>query len=261
MSTNFSTVHFAEGRFRRAYKGTYTAPPSKCGQMAVVKENKDTYMWNSTDWNTCLKMAEEAQTLADGFNEFSRTTHPLQFTDVTVSKVVKNDNPQSTPKLNEFVVVEDYIPGSFSKWCNNYGYIVDNESGKYLSAFMHWSWVNSSGQKMISDLQGVCKNNPGSFTLTDPAMLSVGGEYGATDTNVEGIAMFFLHHVCNDFCKSLRKPKVSDFIGVIPQRELSATMQLLQQVGNATTYTHELKFSKEVRHRIGTVFSRVACGY
>ena len=255
--------HFAEGRFRRAYKGTYLGPPSKFRQTAVVKESKDSYVWESTGWDTCLRMNKEAQVLAVDFNRCSETNYPIKFTDVEVIRVTETNDPNSTPKLKEYVVVEDYIPGTFKKWCSNYGYISAEAKNKAITmpAFMHWSWVNSSGEKMISDLQGVRKDHPPSYTLTDPAMLSISGQYGVTDTGVEGMAMFFLHHQCNGFCKELPKPELRDFIGVIPQTQLSATMQLLQQVENATTYTHELQFSPRVKEGVATVFRRVACGY
>ena len=264
LEVEFEHHHFAEGRFRRAYKGTYLGPPEKYGQKAVVKENKSTYMWEETDWGTCLKMNKEAQRLAQQFNRFSNTTHPISFTEVSSIKVIETNDPNSTPKLNEYCVVEDYIPGQFKKWCNNYGFISSEASSSHKSmpAFMHWSWANSRGEKMISDLQGVRNDNPQSYTLTDPAMLSIAGEYGVTDTGVEGMAMFFLHHTeCNSFCEDLPKPHVRDFIGVIPERELSATMQQLKIIGSATSYTHELKFPPRVREGIATVFRRVARGY
>lgn len=261
LHVTFENKHFAEGRFRRAFKGTYLGPPSKYGQSAVVKENKESYMWKETDWDTCKSMHQEAQILASGFNQFSDTNYPISFTDISVAQVTETSDTNSTPKLNEYCVVEDYIPGQFNKWCNNYGFISAEAKNSHTSmpAFMHWSWWYSNGEKMISDLQGVRKGNPQSYILTDPAMLSLSGNYGATDMGVEGMAMFFLHHdKCNSFCESLPKPGVRDFIGVIPDRELSATMQLLKNVGNATSYTHELKFTPQVKQNVTTVFRRVA---
>ena len=49
MATNFSPTSFAEGRFRRAYKGTFTEPPSKKGKQCVAKEKKASYTWAATD--------------------------------------------------------------------------------------------------------------------------------------------------------------------------------------------------------------------
>ncbi len=187
------SVHFAEGRFRRAFKGTYTSPPNKYGQQAVVKDNKDSYMWKATDWDVTVNMNKEAQKLAAGFNRFSGTTFPLKFTDVDKIRITKTSDLNATPRLNEYCTVEDYIPGQFNKWCNNYGFISPEAKSSHASmpAFMHWSWCNSNGEKMISDLQGVRSANPQGYTLTDPAMLSLTNSYGPTDTGVEGMAMFF----------------------------------------------------------------------
>ncbi len=260
LQIEFETKHFAEGRFRRAYKGTYLGPPNKYDQKAVVKESKESYTWKATDWDVIVNMSKEAQKLAAGFNSFSGTTFPLKFTDVDVIRVTETGNSDTTLRLKEYVTSEDYIPGQFNKWCNNYGFISPEAKSSHTSmpAFMHWSWYNSNGEKMVSDLQGVRSANPQCYTLTDPAMLSLTNSYGATDMGVEGMAMFFLDHKCNSFCKDLPKPKERDFLGIIPDRELSATMLQLKGIGNATSYTHELKFSPRVRQGITTVFRRVA---
>ncbi len=78
-----------------------------------------------------------------------------------------------------------------------------------MPAFMHWSWAHTGGQKMIADLQGVRSHSGYTYTLTDPVLLSNhthGGQYGCTDTGVEGMAMFFLKHTCGHFCWQYPKP-------------------------------------------------------
>ena len=215
---NFESESFAEGRFRRAYRGKWTAPPSDAGHPCVVKELKEEYSWKPTDWDTTLKITERAKELAIPFNAEIRTNKPISFTDVHVMVVVSNPNPHERPMLNEYVTCEDYIPGQFKKWCNNYGYI-DEESSS-LHAFMHWSWGHSNGEEMIADLQGV--RNPHSFKLTDPVIMSLAESYGATDMGVEGMTMFFLKHRCNRFCQNLIKPTLAHFRGIIPQPLLDA---------------------------------------
>ena len=59
-AVTFKGVSFAEGRFRTAYMGTWTAPPSKSGKKCVVKEEKDSYTWKSTDWDTTVKIQKKA---------------------------------------------------------------------------------------------------------------------------------------------------------------------------------------------------------
>ena len=253
-STEFESEHFAKGRFRLAYKGTYTAPPSKAGRKCVVKEQRDSYTWKATDWDMSLEIQKEAQTLAVGFNSFAKTDRPIRLTDVVVHKVTKS---AGRPKLNEYVVVEDYIPGEYKKWINNYGYISDE--GKSMSAFAHWSWIHTKGEKMIADLQGVRERN--AYILTDPVLLSAthGRKYGCTDMGVEGMSMFFLNHKCNEFCNKLPKPSVRS--AGISQSQITAASQLLQQITNSTAYSHELKFPVHIRESLIPAFKAIARSY
>ena len=249
----FNTQPFAEGRFRRAYKGTWTAPVWDAGKTCVVKELKENYTWKPTDWDETIKLNERAKELAKGFNNEVHTNKPITYTDVHVGKVVTGD-PNTTPMLNEYVTGEDFIPGNFNKWCNNYGYISTESTS--LPAFMHWSWWYTNSEEMIADLQGV--RNPDSFKLTDPAILSLSGTYGATDMEVEGMAMFFLGHECNSFCNELPKPTPAHFRRIIPQHILQQAQTLLAEVQGSTTYKVELKFPQEIRARVAAKFREIA---
>lgn len=64
----FDATHFAEGRFKLAYMGTHTEHPSKRGQKCVVKVNKESYTWKSTDWDMSVRIQEESKKLAEKFN-------------------------------------------------------------------------------------------------------------------------------------------------------------------------------------------------
>ena len=253
----FESQKFAEGRFRNAYKGTWTNPPGRRGRKCVVKEKKDTYTWNPTDWDTSVKIQKKAQELAGSFNFSLKPSHPVSFTKVDVLKVVES-NPLSGPRLHECVLVEDFIPGSFKKWCNNYGFISDEAKTTAITmpAFMHWSWVHTGGEMMVADLQGV-RGDDG-YTLTDPVILSTTGTYGATDMGVEGMAMFFIHHECNGICNGLSRPTYWGVITKIPPLYRASCEQLLQQVMSSTTYTFELQFPPDIRATIIQTFREIA---
>ena len=246
-SATFEKQPFDHGRFRKAYRGVWTAPPSDYGKKCVVKRLKGSYTWKATDWNETLTINERAKTLAAGFNAETHTSKPISFTDVHVLKVYRPDN-----RRHEYVTCEDFIPGPFNKWCNNYGYIADESVS--LPAFMHWSWYETRGEEMVSDLQGV--RNPDSFKLTDPAMMSLSKQYGATNTGVEGMAMFFLNHQCN--CQRLPKPTLADFHRIIPPQYLEAAKTLMAQVGNSTTYKQEIKFPLSIHDRVAAKFREIA---
>ena len=253
-SATFNETAFAEGRFRRAYKGNWTAPMRDVGRACVMKEMKENYSWKATDWNETLTINERAKDLAARFTSRTPAGYKIAYTAVHVLRVVSRSDPNDTPRLNEFVTCEDYIPGPFKKWCNNYGYISGEST--ILPALMHWSWVYTSGEEMISDLQGVRDGN--SYTLTDSAMLSLSGRYGVTDTGVEGMAMFFLKHNCDRFCQMLPKPTLAHFHQVIPQQYLWAAESLLGQVQSSTTYSFELKFPEAIRGRVIERFRQIA---
>lgn len=259
MSTGiFSQVSFAEGRFRRAYKGKWTAPPSIAGREMVVKECKDSYTWSPSDWKTTEKIYSKAQQSASIFNRELNPNYSIQYTEFQVCQVTSSTG--AGPQLNEYVAVEDFIPGQFTKWCNNYGYISQEAKSVNLlmPAFMHHSWSHSVGQIMVGDLQGVRNDN--GYQLTDPAILSTTGEYGPTDTGIEGMAMFFLNHECNDICRRLRRPTLRHFQGKIPSALLAQCTVLQQQVANATSYTWEMKFPPYLKKTVIDLFTRIAQG-
>lgn len=251
LTATFSTTSFAEGRFRRAYKGTWTEGPH-AGRKCVTKECKKQHTWKATDYDTTVEIYEKAKELATGFN--SKTTRPIYFTEVHVMRVTKQGDPSATLKLHEYCTCEDYIAGAYKKYCNNYGYI--DSSAHSLQAFMHWSWWRSDSEVMVSDLQGVRKDEQ--YMLTDPAICSLAGGYGETDTGVEGMIMFFLRHQCNEFCSTLPKPSLRDFIGIIPQELLSQCKTLAAQIGSSTTYKVELNLPAGVKRKVGEVFRTTA---
>ena len=243
----FNPTSFAEGRFRRAYQGTWTAPPSDAGSLCVVKECKETYYWKPTDWDVTVKITEKAKEIASAFNAQVVTSRPITYTNVHVMKVIERSDPYKVPKLNEYVTCEDFIPGNFQKWCNNYGYIDDKSTS--LPAFMHWSWWHTDSEMTVADLQGVRKDK--SYLLTDPAIMSLSpGGYGATDTGPEGICMFFLKHKCNTFCAYLPKPTIDRFQGILPDDVLESAKAMVENNHGSTTYPHELKFPPHTRDRV-----------
>ena len=249
MATTFDPDPFAEGRFRLAYKGIYTEPPSQRGRACVVKENKSSYTWKATDWDKTVEIYKRAKDLATVYSSKFETA-VIEYVDVNVYRVITKSSSKG-PRQNEYVVVEDYIPGNFVKWCNNYGYI--SPSSTHMPAFMHWSWVHSGGEIMIADLQGV--KTQFKYVLTDPAILSNtedGGHYGCTDTGVEGMAMFFLKHTCNEFCNDLPKPTVQDILTTESARlQIDSTL-------TSTAYSHEIKIPEYLRKRMVSVFTIIA---
>ena len=176
-----------------------------------------------------------------------------------VSSSAGADSGLRSIRLNEYTVAEDYLEGNFIKWCNNYGYVTKEARGVdyILPAFMHWSWIHSKGQEMIGDIQGV-KKPGGGYKLTDPAIMSVTNQYGATDTGAEGMAMFFITHKCTVACSGLPKPTLAHFTDTIPEEMIQSALELQLFSGGGTTYTHELVFTDDVRKTIIAAFTAIA---
>ncbi len=94
-------------------------------------------------------------------------------------------------KQNEWHAIEPYITGKYQKFVSNTNK-TKKDIGKAIPAFMHWNWVFSRGEKVVSDVQGVIKNNY--YHLTDPAVQSINSEYGLTDLGAYGILVFLAKH-------------------------------------------------------------------
>ena len=251
--TYFDAEPFAEGRFRYAFKGHYTKHPTKQGQRLVVKKFKNSYCWEQNGWDETLKIYSRAKEYASGFG------NGIEFTECEIGLITEVGSSTKT-LINEYTINEDYLEGEFTKWCNNYGYVSSEARGvdSILTSFMHWSWIRSKGREMVSDIQGV--KNGSCYRLTDPAMLSITKEYGITDTGIEGMAMFFLIHGCSGPCSGLRKPTLAHFVGKIPDSMLQSALALQQLSARGTTYTHETKFSEEIRKALVPVFIAIAEG-
>ncbi len=202
VSTSFATASFAEGASRRAYRAMRWKPASKYGQKAVAKEYKAAYAWAQGDWDTAVSIYEKTKELARKFNIASNADRPIRIVDYDVQKV-SSRAVDGTPKLGEFVLVEDYLEGDFQKFTSNAGGVKPQCTTTYtlMPSFAHWTWVHTRGQLMVADLQGVRYDNE--YVLTDPCILSVDRNYGATDLALIGMALFFLTHQCTDFCHSL----------------------------------------------------------
>ena len=171
-AVTFAQASFAEGVSRRAYRAMYWKPAHKYGRKAVVKEYKDEYAWTQGDWDIAVEIYKKTEELAAQFNRTSGTNYPIRVVDRSVQKVVESSD-DSTPKLGEWVLVEDYLEGDYQKFISNSGWVKPQCMTTYKSipAFAHWSWVHTGGQLMVSDLQGVRYSDK--YMLTDPCILSL----------------------------------------------------------------------------------------
>ena len=103
----------------------------------------------------------------------------------------------------EFVVIEEYIDGKFTKYINNTGLVCGanaSDVSKKAECLVHYSYEKSSKQLMLLDTQD------SEYTLFDPeiasATLQVDKEYlfGVGDLTSHAIETFVENHVCSKFC-------------------------------------------------------------
>eukprot|EP00927_Polykrikos_kofoidii_P023407 TRINITY_DN21598_c1_g2_i1.p1 TRINITY_DN21598_c1_g2~~TRINITY_DN21598_c1_g2_i1.p1 ORF type:complete len:756 (+),score=105.00 TRINITY_DN21598_c1_g2_i1:133-2400(+) len=123
-------------------------------------------------------------------------------------------------------VAEFYIPGSFTKFNNNHGYVNrDDPNSDIMQAFSHWTYYASEGSWMIVDIQGVLQEDLHSCVLTDPQILTKQGKrFGPGDLGQKGMKAFFQSHECSAVCKRLQLNEKMD--------------QMIQELGIETRECH-----------------------
>ena len=120
---------------------------------------------------------------------------------------IRNSDQMKIIKENEWIIIEPFIEGNYEKFANNAGKVI-SVSDKIIPFFMHWNWVYSKGEKLVSDIQGVKKFKY--YELTDPAILSINVEYGPSDLGSSALIMFLSNHQHNEYCSGLPWPNYDD---------------------------------------------------
>lgn len=96
-----------------------------------------------------------------------------------------------------FMAVEPCIPGKYEKYTSNAGHIT--KDSHVAQAYSHYTWDFTSGELMVVDIQGVGN------TLTDPQIHSLDTDrFGRGNLSCKGMDAFFMNHVCNDICRTLK---------------------------------------------------------
>ena len=120
-------------------------------------------------------------------------------------------------RLNDdFVTLESFIDGTFTKYINNTGDIIlkDSEVAKKAEAFVHYTYILSGKELMVLDIQGVeywlCDSEIASTKLFDAnkAVYFCSGNLSEL-----AIETFLNQHQCNKYCKQLNldiKEKINE---------------------------------------------------
>lgn len=198
----FSTIGYLEsGTFRDVYMGTYTKGPRKNlkGVYKVFKDKKAEVLIHED-----LKAVEEAGCIIKAFNEHN----DLYIGSTARRRVYLNQPEVWSLTSGRQVLVEPFIDGTYAKFNSNSGWV--NEGYNMMQALSHFSYHFTNGQHLLCDLQGGGYDTH--YVLTDPAVLSMKQEFGATDGGKNMMQNFFAHHVCNEYChrswRRMERPKV-----------------------------------------------------
>ena len=211
-------VPFAKGGFRSVFHANCN------GKKYVIKKFLPSTMEQANEINEFLKNKETCETLARkavqmhilamnfaqqlksclqskaSLKEFGET---FSYNSATLGRLVES---------KEFVMIEEFIEGTFSKYINNDGSIVSNETDQVVhkaECLVHFSYEKSNQEMMLLDIQG------SGYNLYDPEIATATGAFDNDgelrfclgNLATEACSNFIQIHKCNLFCTLAgRKP-------------------------------------------------------
>ncbi|XP_038062815.1 alpha-protein kinase 1-like [Patiria miniata] len=262
---------FAQGASRYAYRGTFHGDPHFEGKPCVVKVYKEEWYDRLSEyaWVADDRAYRKAHEMAQLFNARMPSTKPIEFVKPEFTRVstraafnllgfipferkVKgklagtSDSVSNIIPANATLAVEPYLEGKYVKFNSNSGYS-ERADIATPAAFSHLTYHESNGQALVCDLQGVRSSS--GYKFTDPAVNSSGtqlGFYGPTDLGKFGIVKFFKNHRCNDMCRRLRKPRITNVS--LSASDMSNLDRIVTSMPSqsATSYTYWLSAASGV---------------
>ncbi|XP_067022033.1 myosin heavy chain kinase B-like [Acropora muricata] len=189
---------FDSGGFRDAYlakaisgipKGKYVLKRYKEDKVAEIKE-----LFGTTEAHT--RKVIQMNALARNFAQNLNLERPV----VEYGPTFKYSKVYYANFNGEYITFEEFIEGTFAKYINN--------NGEICGDVVHFTYVNSNQQLMVSDIQGVdywlCDPEIASAKLIDENDSSIFFCCGNLSTTA--IDTFFQAHSCNKFCDLLNLP-------------------------------------------------------
>ena len=187
---------FAEGTFKYAAKGVYSEGGRK-GQPCVCKWFKSGSVFEARYFDRDLDTVDEAIRLVSLWNSQKIINKAVK---MNLPEIWTFDSTSTRGWAGKKIMQEPFIE-EWQKFNSGSGWNDSSNSwARAMQALSHFSYDVTNGQSLLCDLQGAVYQN--GVVLTDPAILSVSGEFGPTDLGLKGISTFFCHHVCNEYCRS-----------------------------------------------------------
>ena len=195
---------FAQGEVRYAFYaqqnegGTFEAKIQK--EFKAQDAERNTF----AKYQEALFTHIAAKFLADEFNKVK----PGECESITYCEASIVEYHTREPPV--YVMQEEKLPGEqhYKKFSSNTGYVAPGEDYAAIAAFSHWTFHASSGELMVTDLQGV--KGRSEYKLTDPAIHCTDlCRFGGTNLGKNGFRKFFATHFCNNYCRHLKLPPPS----------------------------------------------------
>mmetsp|Transcript_28172 Transcript_28172/g.71311 ORF Transcript_28172/g.71311 Transcript_28172/m.71311 type:complete len:319 (-) Transcript_28172:321-1277(-) len=183
---------FSRGAFKNVYKGLYTSG-SRRGEECVFKKFQQNLHFRPDWFDKEVAGAQRAAGLIDRFNREGTAPRRVKVR-INIPSVRTTTSPETTWLVEPFI-------HNWTKFNSNTGFCKRNagEVDEVMQALSHFSYHASSGQFVLSDLQGGVYRD--GVILSDPIVLSREAErYGGGDLGPKGISTFFSRHHCNRFC-------------------------------------------------------------
>ncbi|XP_045192626.2 alpha-protein kinase 1-like [Mercenaria mercenaria] len=211
--TSFDPYPFKVGSKKLVYMGILNGDGPLKGQKCVVKTVRNGAI-TRRDWMLESNRSKVARDMANSYNKVvTRDERKISFNcpimaeiDTMSDCLCINDilgKPKKKWTDSEFVSIELYLRGHFDEF--EYGWVSPEELID-TEAFSHFTWCQSEGRILVSNLQGVKTSN--AYHFTGPVIHSEDMTYGTSDLGQKGIKGFFKLHQCNRICKNW--PRLGD---------------------------------------------------
>eukprot|EP00826_Nyctotherus_ovalis_P008493 TRINITY_DN12201_c0_g2_i1.p1 TRINITY_DN12201_c0_g2~~TRINITY_DN12201_c0_g2_i1.p1 ORF type:complete len:417 (+),score=108.74 TRINITY_DN12201_c0_g2_i1:139-1389(+) len=164
-----------------------------------------------------IELSAFVELFVQKFNFFLEEKNLIKKLPLVIIKIADGEKQ----KINGSTVflAQKYMEGEYLKYNNNFGWVNSDKSiaNKIAQAFSHFTYEYSLGTILVTDIQGVYKND--SLIITDPAIHSLfyRDHFGYTNHSQIGILRFFQTHFCNEYCKKL---KLLDFDSIKDKRRV-----------------------------------------
>lgn len=208
---------FAQGGFRKAFKGTSSNKKFASKTWVIKRFKKDAVETISQYKQTVEQQTRKvvqmhtlaghfARKLASKANELSSFGNTFSYLDIYFGTIVNSEEL-------EYVTIEEYISGDFTKYLNNTGDCnSESQEEHFLKAecLAHYTFEKSDENLLLTDIQGF------GFKLCDPEIASINvykddeALFGIGNLSRHAIKKFGVTHKCNQYCTQLSLREFSE---------------------------------------------------